>query len=149
MIQGDDRNANQSPRGAAGHWEHQQPADHMRAPNGVADDPSFFGSHHARLAKSKSTVDLPTRLQEAWPERQVDQEVGMYYQDTGNRAGHPSYAERGPSERFAWPSTTTRSAEDAFRRSQPDFRAGQQPTWDAGDRRHSGRHQQALPGYVC
>lgn len=28
------------------------------------DDPSFLGSHHARLAKSKSTLDLPTRPNE-------------------------------------------------------------------------------------
>lgn len=54
---------------------------------------------------------------EAWSERQPDQE---YYQDTGNRGGHPSSAERGSSE---WPSTN-RSADDAFRRSHPDFSLG-------------------------
>lgn len=80
-----------------------------------------------------------------WPDRQLDQEAGLYYQDTGNRAGHPSNAERGPSDRSQWP-PTNRSAEDGFRRSQPDFRAGQ-PTWDDGDRQNSGRHQQAQPGY--
>ena len=90
-----------------------------------------------------------TRLQEAgheaWPERQLDQEVGLYYWDAGKRAGHPSYAERGPSDRSQWP-PTSRSAEDGFRRSQPDFRAGQ-PTWDDGDRWNSGCHQQAQLGY--
>ena len=80
---------------------------------------------------------------ETWPDRQLDQEAGVYYQDTSNPAGYPAYAE-GLSDRPQWPSN--RSAEDGLRNSQPDFRAGQ-PTWDDGDRRNSGRHQQVQPGY--
>lgn len=61
--QGADRNANRSPRASPGYQERQH-VDHMRGLHGVTDDPAFFGSQHARLAKSKSSLDLPTRPNE-------------------------------------------------------------------------------------
>lgn len=55
--QGNDRNADRSPNGP----RQYQHADHVHGPTGVADDASFLGSHHARLAKSKSALDLPAK----------------------------------------------------------------------------------------
>ncbi|KAG0578148.1 hypothetical protein KC19_4G001600 [Ceratodon purpureus] len=211
QLKGNDRKADRSPNGRL---EHQH-ADHLHGPNGIADGSSFLGSHHARIAKSKSALDLPAKpngynsetnssyhegphiesdswnrdrsrrqgsdsrqqnlpahglmllehthlnhsrvhrdrsaapltLQEAgpeaWSDRQVDQEAGVYYQDTDNRSEW-ACVEGGRPDRAQWPSN--RSAEDGFRNPQPDFRAGQ-PTWDDGDRRNSGRDQEAQPGY--
>lgn len=55
--QGNDRKADRSPNGRL---EHQH-ADHLHGPNGIADGSSFLGSHHARIAKSKSALDLPAK----------------------------------------------------------------------------------------
>lgn len=208
LGQGDDLNGIRSPNASARPREYQH-GDRRHGSNDLVDDPSFLGSHHARLAKSKSTLDLPTRPNEyssdmnsphregphvesdswnlegprrhrtsgrhpdsvhgqipndpthvnhnrmfqdrsaapsmllgaghePWLGRKSDQETALYYEESGNRTysqgGYPPHAEGLPDRpQFS----TNRSAEDGYRNSQPDLRAGQ-PTWDDKDRGYSG-----------
>lgn len=60
QVKEDDSTANPSPRSSTG----PQKSDDVCGRNGGPDDPAFFRSSRARIAKSKSSLDLPTRSSE-------------------------------------------------------------------------------------
>lgn len=72
-----------------------------------------------------------------WPEREMQVEQDLYYQQAGNRSAshvqYSSYSERGTSNRPPGPPTNW-SSEGAYRNPPADYRDGQ-PVWDdQGDR---------------
>ncbi|XP_024366386.1 uncharacterized protein [Physcomitrium patens] len=165
QFKGNDLNTNRLPKASARHRHHQH-AEFRHEANDVADSSSFLRSHQARLAKSKSTLDLPTgsdgRNSEInLPRREepfVEPDSSTREKPLRHGAGGPhheavymqvpidptylNHSTRMYKDRAAAPSM---SKEDVYRSFQPDFRVGQ-PIWEGTDRGISERHLQAQPG---